>query len=37
MAFDKQWIDAESRSGKIGGAYCTLSLRKETRVLQLRP
>ncbi len=34
MAFDKQWIDAESRSGKIGGAYCTsFPLRKETRVL----
>lgn len=33
-AFDSQWIDAESRSGKIGGAYCTdMPLKKETRVL----
>ncbi|MCK9286323.1 MAG: M3 family oligoendopeptidase [Sphaerochaetaceae bacterium] len=34
MAFEKQWIDAESRVGKVGGAYCTsMPLRKETRVL----
>lgn len=33
-AFDSQWIDAESRSGKVGGAYCTdMPLKKETRVL----
>ena len=34
MAFEKQWIDAGSRVGKVGGAYCTsMPLRKETRVL----
>lgn len=33
-AFDKQWIDAESRPGKVGGAYCTsFPLRKESRIL----
>lgn len=34
MAFDKEWIDSEPRSGKVGGAYCTsFPLRKETRIL----
>ena len=33
-AFEHNWIDSESRAGKIGGAYCTsFPLRKETRVL----
>ena len=33
-AFDFSWIDAEPRSGKVSGAYCTdMPLRKETRVL----
>ena len=33
-AFDSAWIDAESRSGKVSGAYCTdMPLVKETRVL----
>ncbi len=33
-AFDSSWIDAESRNGKVGGAYCTdMPLVKETRVL----
>lgn len=34
MAFDKNWIDSEPRSGKVGGAYCTsFPLRGETRIL----
>lgn len=34
MAFDREWIDSEPRSGKVGGAYCTsFPLRKETRIL----
>ena len=33
-AFNSSWIDAEPRSGKIGGAYCTsFPLKKESRVL----
>jgi pepF/M3 family oligoendopeptidase len=33
-AFESNWIDAESRSGKVSGAYCTdMPLVKETRVL----
>ena len=33
-AFEQNWIDAEPRAGKIGGAYCTdMPLVKETRVL----
>lgn len=33
MAIDKQWIEAEDRPGKRGGAYCTsLPLSKETRI-----
>lgn len=33
-AFDSSWIDAESRPGKIGGAYCTdFPLIGESRVL----
>lgn len=33
-AFESGWIDAESRSGKVSGAYCTdMPLAKETRVL----
>lgn len=33
-AFDLGWIDAESRNGKVSGAYCTdMPLKKETRVL----
>ena len=33
-AFDSSWIDAESRNGKVSGAYCTdMPLVKETRVL----
>lgn len=33
-AFDSGWIDAESRNGKVSGAYCTdMPLVKETRVL----
>jgi oligoendopeptidase F len=34
MAFDEGWIDAESREGKIGGAYCTsFPLAKASRIL----
>ncbi len=34
LAFDGGWIDAESREGKVGGAYCThFPLAKESRVL----
>ena len=34
LAFDGGWIDAESREGKVGGAYCTgLPLAKESRIL----
>lgn len=34
MAFEKQWIDGESRAKKVGGAYCTsFPLRREARVL----
>lgn len=34
QAFAHHWIDSESRSGKVGGAYCTsFPLRKETRIL----
>ena len=34
MAFEKQWIDAEVRKGKVGGAYCTeMPAQKESRVL----
>ncbi|MHC1693110.1 MAG: M3 family oligoendopeptidase [Sphaerochaetaceae bacterium] len=33
-AFCKNWIDSESRAGKVGGAYCTsFPLRQETRIL----
>ena len=33
-AFQKGWIDAEPRDGKIGGAYCaSLPLEKESRIL----
>ncbi len=33
-AFDEGWIDAESREGKIGGAYCRgFPLAKESRIL----
>ena len=33
-AFKQGWIDAESREGKVGGAFCTfLPLAKESRVL----
>lgn len=33
-AFDHNWIDAEIRKGKVGGAYCTTFLaHKESRVL----
>ncbi|MBN1687312.1 MAG: M3 family oligoendopeptidase [Spirochaetales bacterium] len=33
-AFDGGWIDAESRAGKVGGAYCTgFPLAKESRIL----
>jgi pepF/M3 family oligoendopeptidase len=33
-AFAENWIDAESRAGKVGGAYCTSFLRKgESRIL----
>jgi pepF/M3 family oligoendopeptidase len=33
-AFESSWIDGESRSGKVSGAYCTdMPLVKETRVL----
>jgi pepF/M3 family oligoendopeptidase len=33
-AFDKQWMDAEPREGKVGGAFCmSLPAVKETRVL----
>ncbi|MBQ0167382.1 MAG: M3 family oligoendopeptidase [Treponema sp.] len=33
-AFDKNWIDAEIRKGKVGGAYCTsFPTQKESRVL----
>jgi pepF/M3 family oligoendopeptidase len=32
--YDKNWVDAGMRSGKIGGAYCTgFPLAKETRIL----
>ncbi|MFA5513685.1 MAG: M3 family oligoendopeptidase [Sphaerochaetaceae bacterium] len=34
MAFEKNWIDSESRVAKVGGAYCTsFPLRKEIRIL----
>ena len=34
LAFEGNWIDAESREGKVGGAYCTgMPLAKESRVL----
>lgn len=34
MAFDKQWIDALPRPGKVGGAYCIdFPLRGQTRVM----
>ena len=34
MAFEKNWIDAEVRKGKVGGAYCTsFPAQKEARVL----
>jgi oligoendopeptidase F len=33
-AFDKEWIDAEPRAGKVGGAYCiSFPETKESRVL----
>lgn len=33
-AFDRNWIDARPRSGKVGGAYCTdLPLKKVCRIL----
>lgn len=33
-AFDNNWIDAEIRKGKVGGAYCTsFPVQKESRVL----
>ncbi|MFP4363200.1 MAG: M3 family oligoendopeptidase [Spirochaetia bacterium] len=33
-AFDKSWIDAEPRKGKVGGAYCiSLPLPGESRIL----
>ncbi len=33
-AFDSNWIDAEIRKGKVGGAYCTsFPVQKESRVL----
>ena len=33
-AFEKNWIDAEQRSGKQGGAFCmSLPLQKESRIL----
>lgn len=33
-AFDSNWIDAEIRKGKVGGAYCTsFPAQKESRVL----
>ena len=33
-AFEKNWIDADPRQGKVGGAYCiSLSLKKESRIL----
>ncbi|OAB46291.1 M3 family oligoendopeptidase [Paenibacillus glacialis] len=33
MAFDKEWIEAEDRSGKRPGGFCTsLSVSKETRI-----
>ena len=33
-AFDKHWIDAEPRQGKVGGAYCIdFPLNRSTRVL----
>ena len=33
-AFESGWIDAETRNGKVSGAYCTdMPLMKETRVL----
>ena len=33
-AFDRNWIDSEPRSGKVGGAYCTsFPLRQESRIL----
>lgn len=34
MAFDAQWVDAQPRSGKVGGAYCTsFPQHRESRVL----
>lgn len=34
FAFDNNWIDAEIRKGKVGGAYCTsFPTKKESRVL----
>lgn len=34
MAFEKNWIDAEVRKGKVGGAYCQdFPVQKESRVL----
>ncbi|MAG13844.1 MAG: peptidase M3 [Spirochaetales bacterium] len=34
QAFKNGWIDAESREGKVGGAYCTsFPLSKESRIL----
>ena len=34
MAFEKNWIDAEVRKGKVGGAYCTsFPAQKQARVL----
>jgi pepF/M3 family oligoendopeptidase len=33
-SFDRQWMDAEPREGKVGGAFCmSLPLVKETRIL----
>lgn len=33
-AFDKKWIDAQCRAGKVGGAYCQdFPVQKESRVL----
>ncbi|NCN06076.1 MAG: M3 family oligoendopeptidase [Spirochaetales bacterium] len=34
VAFDRGWIDAEPRPGKVGGAYCTdMPSKKESRIL----
>ncbi len=34
QAFDNQWIDAEPRAGKVGGAYCNnLHMIKESRIM----